>query len=202
MTSRSGLGASMWAAGLLLAFAAVGLWRLRVGGVPGDQQLLLAARRASCPGLDEVMTVASAATDPWPLAVVASVMAAAALLRDRARAWWFLAVVGTAWLLNPVLKRVFALERPGAPVLRPEELGDAFPAGHAANTTVLLAAAVVLLWGTPWRRRALVAATLALLLVWFAQLGLGRHYPSDLLAGSLWALAWVLLALRWFPGRT
>jgi membrane-associated phospholipid phosphatase len=30
-----------------------------------------------------------------------------------------------------------------------------------------------------------------LLLVGWSQLALGRHYPSDILAGWAWALAWV-----------
>ena len=69
-----------------------------------------------------------------------------------------------------------------------------FPSGHAANTAALGVALVVISWDTRWRIPMLVACTLFVALVGASQLVLGVHYPSDILAGWLWAAGFVLLA--------
>ena len=204
MTHRSGspARASAWATALLVVCAGLGGGLILAGDVAGDQQMLRAVHRVVGSRLDGPMVVVSTVTDLWSLALIAGVVVAALLLhRDWATAGWLLLAVGTVWVVNPLLKQVFARARPDLWSARTDDSGYAFPAGHAANSTALLAAAVLLLWHTGWRRPALVAAVPLLLLTCFAQLALGRHYPSDLLAGCLWALAWVLLALRWLPNR-
>lgn len=201
MTPTSG-SRSPWGAALLVVCAGLGGGLILAGDVAGDQQMLRAVHRVVGSRLDGPMAVVSGVTDLWSLALIAGVVVAALLLlRDWATAGWFLLAVGTVWVVNPLLKQVFARGRPDLWSGGTDDPGYAFPAGHAANTTALLAAALLLLWHTAWRRPALVVAVPVLLLTCFAQLALGRHYPSDLLAGCLWALAWVLLARRWLPNR-
>ena len=102
------------------------------------------------------------------------------------------------WTLNPVLKAAIGRERPD---LWP--LGDvsahSLPAGHAANTAALAAGVVVVLLprveGTGRTLGAGRGGCGAPVLAGAAQLALGRHYPSDVLVGWLWATAWVALVV-------
>jgi membrane-associated phospholipid phosphatase len=65
-----------------------------------------------------------------------------------------------------------------------------FPSGHAANTAALAAAAILIAWSTRLRIAAVVAGVGFVLVVGLSQLALGVHYPSDIVAGWLWATAW------------
>ena len=65
-----------------------------------------------------------------------------------------------------------------------------FPSGHAANTAALAAAAILIAWPTRYRTSAAIAGVGLVLVVGLSQLALGVHYPSDIVAGWLWAAAW------------
>ena len=105
-------------------------------------------------------------------------------------------------LLGHLLKDLFAMPRPcqaifeqlralGGGVLR--RCGDkpnGMPSNHALNFT---AAAVFVLWTLPWRRWRLGLVALAVL-VGLSRIYLGKHYPSQVLAGALIGLALGTLA--------
>ncbi|HVE30718.1 MAG TPA: phosphatase PAP2 family protein, partial [Mycobacteriales bacterium] len=79
--------------------------------------------------------------------------------------------------------------------------GRSFPSGHALTSTV--GCAVLLLLVTPLLRRrrrvvAIAAAILIPLVVAFARVGLGVHYLSDVVAGELLGLGWVVLTASAF----
>jgi membrane-associated phospholipid phosphatase len=81
--------------------------------------------------------------------------------------------------------------------------GYSFPSGHALNTMVVGASAVVLGWsatrGRPWRRAALVSAAAALVLATgFDRVGLGVHYVTDVVGGWLLGLAVVCITTAAF----
>jgi membrane-associated phospholipid phosphatase len=130
----------------------------------------------------------SAATGSEPATVATAVVALLLLARRRAAdAAVVLAAVVAAVALGAGLKRV--VERP-----RPElaDVGDvssySYPSGHAAASTALLVAVVLVLrLRPPW----LAAAGAVVLVVALAQLALGRHHPADLVAGWLVAVACV-----------
>ncbi|WP_022662412.1 phosphatase PAP2 family protein [Paucidesulfovibrio longus] len=100
----------------------------------------------------------------------------------------------------------------GAWVRRPPDFqptktaGTSYPSGHAANT-MCLALLALRLW--PRMRPSLRGALLALpLLVGYSRVYLGKHYPTDVLAGWLFGMVIaVLVGLAWkewgekrFPG--
>jgi membrane-associated phospholipid phosphatase len=93
------------------------------------------------------------------------------------------------WAVNPLLKELVGRSRPDLWPLPPDVSEYSFPSGHAANTAALVGALVLILR----RRLGVILGVCVLLVVGWAQLALGRHYPSDVLAGCLWALAWVYL---------
>lgn len=98
-------------------------------------------------------------------------------------------------LIVPVLKDLLDLPRPlavlgaRAHVLAEQELGHAFPSGHAAFATLL---ACALAPGTP--RIARAAFVLYAVLVGLSRISLGAHFPADVLAGATigWAVVGAL----------
>jgi len=70
-----------------------------------------------------------------------------------------------------------------------EECGSSFPSGHATNT-MALAVAVILLWG----RRARWIFFLPLVTGW-SRIYLGKHFPSDVMAG--WVMGAAAATLVW-----
>lgn len=144
--------------------------------------------------LDALAPVASEEVHPDPvlqaitfgLTAAAGVLALVWLYRRRIRdALFLVAAIGGAVLLSTLVKEL--VQRP--PI---EGGGDySFPSG-SATWSMALAAAAVLLAPAQWRRLALVLGGLFVLgfgavIVWEEW-----HYSSDVLAGWLLALAWVL----------
>lgn len=162
--------------------------------LPGETTFLEAVHADEGGPAARVWQAVSDASDALPLALVAVVGLAVLLgLRRLRSAGLLLAAVAVPWTVNPVLKDLLARDRPD---LWP--LGDvsaySLPAGHAVNSAALVAGVVAVLLpraGARGRTASLALAGLVLLVVGAAQLALGRHFPSDVLVGWLWAVAWV-----------
>jgi undecaprenyl-diphosphatase len=128
-------------------------------------------------------------TELEPLAAVAVVVLVALLvLRRWTDAAYFVAAAGVVWAVNPLLKDLVGRSRPDLWPSPPDVSEYSFPSGHAANTAALVGALVLILHR---RLPAVLLGAAVLLVVGWSQLALGRHYPTDVLAGWLWALAWV-----------
>jgi undecaprenyl-diphosphatase len=97
------------------------------------------------------------------------------------------------------VKLLVARPRPADELAAYAEDGYGFPSGHAANTTtvyLMLAVLTVVVARTLWVR-ALVAATAVLVsgAVGLSRVVLGVHSPTDVLAGWVLAISWVVLVL-------
>ena len=161
--------------------------------LPGEDWLLQRLVVAEGGPGQDVWGAVARLTDLVPLAVVTSGAALALLLRRR---WWdaadLLLVSAAVWVVNPVLKSAVGRPRPDVVDLPSGLSGWSFPAGHAANTMVLVLALLLVSHVSGRRLRwAAVVGTAFVLLTAYAQVALGRHYPSDLLAGWLLSLALV-----------
>lgn len=66
-----------------------------------------------------------------------------------------------------------------------------FPSGHAGNSMIAFVALALLVAPPRWRRPAIVAAIAASLAIGVTRPLLGVHWPSDVVAGWLFGLAWV-----------
>lgn len=113
----------------------------------------------------------------------------------RNAAFVFLASVG-GWLLNDMLKEVFARPRPEVvPHLR-EVMSLSFPSGHALTSAAVFLTLGALLMRVAQSRLAkfycMFIAMLATLLVGATRVYLGVHYPTDVLAGWLIGASWAL----------
>jgi undecaprenyl-diphosphatase len=108
--------------------------------------------------------------------------------------WLVVSAVGSA-LLTAAGK---ALVHAARPELWPREHlgGGSFPSSHASGSAALMTVVVVLAWPTRWRGPAIAIAGTWVLLVAFTRVKLGVHRPTEVLVSALFAVSWVLWALR------
>ena len=115
---------------------------------------------------------------------------------------WLAAVVGLGTGLNPLLKLLFDRERPTVPDPVETFRGLSFPSGHAASAALICAALFAVFWAGSGRfaRPTLVFVVLVVpVLSGWTRITLGGHYPSDVVGGTLWAVAWVAAAQPLLP---
>lgn len=159
-------------------------------------RFVLHARGCETDGrVDRVVDLATHA-----LTAIFVVAAAAYARRHGARAAWPWVVVSLLGLLtSKTLKHVFTRERPAA--LPDLALGFSFPSAHVMNSLVALIAVTVLTRytrGRAWWRVAVVVLTVT---VTAGRVLLGRHWASDVLGGSLAAIALVGLVVPMIQRR-
>lgn len=181
------------AAGMLLVGFALVCGALVVAGeLPGDHRVLVEIHRAVGQRAQEHLVTVADLTDVTPLAAVAVGLVASLLAMRR----WSAAVrvtvgVSVVWAVNPLLKELFARDRPRLWPSPGPVSEYSFPSGHAAGTAALFGTLVMVAWHTRLRTPAVVLGVLVVALVGISQLALGVHYPSDVLAGWLWAAGWI-----------
>ena len=103
------------------------------------------------------------------------------------------AVLGSI-TLNLATKAIFARERPSLWESIAPEHSYSFPSGHAMGAATLAAVLVLLTWRGRWRWPALLLSSAFAGWVGASRVYLGVHYPSDILAGMLAAVAWCTFA--------
>ena len=98
------------------------------------------------------------------------------------------------------LKLLFARERPAFWHSAITETSYSFPSGHAMASSALALSVIAVLWNTRWRWLALVGGGLFMGLIGFSRLYLGVHYPTDVIAGWMASLAWVVIVTKIIRG--
>lgn len=110
--------------------------------------------------------------------------------------WITLAGVGLSVKFG---KTIISRNRPVADVAYYMVEHFSFPSGHATTAIALFGMIAYLLHRrlrVPWQRRLLVTlALLLILLICFSRIYLGVHYLSDVLAGLLLGLLWLLVGI-------
>lgn len=182
---------------LLLLVVAIG-WGVGRGLTAGFDTAGLMAMRDGPVGVWRAVTVFGDSG----VRIAVALLAAGGLLiaRRRAEAVWLAATVAGGIALNSGLKLLFARARPALlPHLDP--VGSfSFPSGHAANTMVL-ALCLALLAPARWRRAAVGLAIVAAVAIGLSRLALAVHWPSDVAAGWIEGVGWVLLSCGLFGRR-
>jgi undecaprenyl-diphosphatase len=186
------LGVTLPAVALLLLTVGV-LW----GPVPGEAAVAQSLRAGPASWQSSVAGTVSDLTDTLPLLALAGLFAAGLLAvhRPSAAVVLLLSVLAVA-AVNPVLKVIVRRDRPASAPTGDDVSAYAYPSGHAAVSAALVLG-VLVACGLPRhgvaRVGALILAGAAVMAVGLAQLALGRHHVSDLVAG--WLLAGVVAAI-------
>ncbi|ABR90578.1 phosphatidylglycerophosphatase B-related protein [Janthinobacterium sp. Marseille] len=108
----------------------------------------------------------------------------------RTALFWLLAIAGAATLGN-VMKGLIQRARPEL-WLDTAATSFGFPSGHATHSMAIVIALLVLLRLSSWHTTALLIGLVFAALVGLSRMYLGYHYPSDILAGWMLALFWVM----------
>ncbi len=150
------------------------------------------------PGVVTVLDWVSTVLDPWVLRLGAAAGVAILIVRGRRLlALWIAVTIVGAGVLGFLLKDLVRRARPDLTDAVAVAPGYSFPSGHALNS--LVAAGVVMLLVAPvvsrsWRFVFWGAGFGLVVLVGFARVGLGVHYLSDVVAGWLVGLGWLVVA--------
>ena len=157
-----------------------------------DDPVLLRAHALAGPGLDGFFIVVSKLGYQGVIALdIAIVILLLGIRHWRGATFAAVAFCGSA-LLNLGTKQFFRRDRPTLwESISPEDTFS-FPSGHAMGSMTLAATAILLTWPTRWRWPMLALATAFVLLVGYSRVYLGVHFPSDILAGWMAAMAWVV----------
>ncbi len=179
-----------------VAFAIVAAWVEIDGSFPGDTRVLEEVYGLFDTALDDPMVAVGAATRNIPLLIGAAAVTGTLLRAHRKHdASTFLLIVGVAFVVNPILKRLFERARPTVRV-SPEDLSTfSFPSGHAAATAAIVGGLVAIATTSSGRWRVAIVGGAAVVLVGFSRVAIAVHYPSDIIAGWLWVSGWTLLVI-------
>jgi len=111
----------------------------------------------------------------------------------------FALVVAVSWLSSNVLKSLVHRHRPDYHALAhpflPHPTDFSYPSGHTVFATSLALAFIFLSRGKGFQPVVVVLAIVGSLTVAWSRVYLGVHYPSDVIAGLLWATGACILVL-------
>jgi undecaprenyl-diphosphatase len=191
---RHGLLLLLVFVGILLPLAGFGALahELREGeGFFFDVPLLEFAHGVAHAGFDRFFVIVAALGYQFGVVPVDAVLIAVLGWKRRLREGLFsgLAIIGSA-LLNLGAKPLFARDRPSLWESIAPEGNFSFPSGHAMGSMTLACVLVLLCWRTRLRWPVALAAAVFVVLVGLSRIYLGVHYPSDILAGWMAAIAW------------
>ncbi len=113
---------------------------------------------------------------------------------ERARALWLFAMIASGRLVVEGIKLLVQRPRPSLADRLEDVSSWSFPSSHSAGTMMTVAALALLAGG---RGRTWLAAILVAGAVGWSRVALGVHWPSDVLAGWGFGLAWVGAAWRY-----
>lgn len=199
-------------AAAIFSFVALAALVGRGAPLPIDHDMLVAVRSAADPeviaGPDwfaRLMFDVTALGGSPVLTLLVALLAGYLAVRRRwaSMALLILVVVGQSLAVD-LMKQAFDRPRPDIVPRLAEVSSRSFPSGHAASAAsvyLLLAAMLAPSLETRAARRYVVAsATLLALLVGMSRVALGVHYPSDVLAGwsfgVAWTAGWIIAARR------
>ncbi|MCC3152324.1 phosphatase PAP2 family protein [Hymenobacter sp. BT770] len=181
---------------LIFVDLAENVWRNE--GFVRDRALLAwlqAHRQTSLDAVAVVLSRLGGTVAMW--AFCAGLMGGLLLAHRRWQAGLVAASMAGTWLLHLGVKAMFERTRPEEWVQLVEEppipaTVYSFPSGHAIAAAALAAALTLMLWPTRWRWLALVVGILWAGGMGVARMYLGAHFASDVAAGWVGSIGWVM----------
>ncbi len=185
-----------------MLLAAVGLTVVAAGDgiVPGDIALALAVQRPGSEEIDSFARAVSLIGDGFPAMVVLAL--AGIVWLTTLRRWDLALFLLVALMLRAIgagLKIVVNSPRPSIETVTIAAQADGlgFPSGHALGASLFYGAIVVISQQTVEKRfvaRGIqVTAGLTMVLIALSRVRLGVHWPTDVIGGLLYGLAFVCL---------
>lgn len=160
----------------------------------------LAAHRSG--PLDTATKYATYLAEAVPVAVLgtlAVIIAAASTRRWRPPLTILLAIAGEK-IVYLVVGTIVMRPRPPVPRLGAADPNASFPSGHTGSAVTLYGsiALVLIAAGAPalWRRAAVLLALLVPVIVAFCRMDRGFHHLTDVVAGAVIGLVWLLVVAR------
>jgi undecaprenyl-diphosphatase len=172
---------------------AVEVWE-NEGGFPWDVPILMAIHTTAQAQLD---VFAATLTKFGSVSIVFPIVTAIGLVFLFSRKWrsltYLLTVMLGSTIINRTAKEIMHRVRPHLwESFYPPHLDYAFPSGHAMTSMALVAALVILTWGSLWCWPVLIIGSLFVVGIGWTRLYLGVHFPSDILAGWMVSVAWAI----------
>jgi len=164
-----------------------------------DRRVTAAVRALQTPSRDAV-ALAVTQLGSWRFLMPATLAVAATLAwkKHPVSALLFAGCVVGGWLLEVLLKISYHRTRPDLWPALVSEKSPSFPSGHATMTTLFFGACVALVYHLSGNHRLRAAATVAgaavVLAVGFTRIYLGAHWLTDVVAGYLVGLFWVVVS--------
>ncbi|WP_185200965.1 phosphatase PAP2 family protein [Glaciihabitans sp. INWT7] len=176
--------------------AVLGLGVTRFGLLSGfDRGASQALNTLHSGGLGVITSGLYAVLSPIPAVIITAAISIVivAITRRFRVALSFAVVVAVTWLPSAVLKLLIHRPRPDATALSHpfahQPVDASFPSGHLVFVVAVVVAAVFLARPGAWRAFALTAGTIFTLIVAFALMVDGVHYPTDVFASMLWSVS-------------
>lgn len=158
-----------------------------------DQAILVAVHSTAQPMLDRIALTITPLGVFYGVFPIATVISIGLLYKRRWRSLSYLLItlIGSA-LINRTAKAWLHRDRPSLWETFKPHTDFSFPSGHAMSSMSLVAALVILTWGSRWCGWvSTIGAGFVVTIAW-TRLYLGVHFPSDILAGWMISLAWAI----------
>ena len=158
-----------------------------------DIPVLQAIHETAQPKLDAIALTLTPLGITWGVLPVLLVVGCILLYQRHWRSLLYLIMtpLGSA-LLNRLAKLYFHRERPQLWDVLTPDTSYAFPSGHAMSSMTLVVVLIILVWQTQWVWLTLIGGGCFTLAIGWTRIYLGMHYPSDIVAGWMLAIAWSL----------
>jgi membrane-associated phospholipid phosphatase len=163
-----------------------------------DRRVTAAVRSLQTPSRD-ALALAVTELGNWRFLVPATLSIAGTLAwkKRRVSALLFAGCVVGGWLLEILLKISYHRSRPDLWPALVTEKTPSFPSGHATMSSLFFGASVALVFhlskSRPLRAGAIAAGSALVLAIGFTRIYLGAHWLTDVVAGYLVGLFWVVV---------
>jgi membrane-associated phospholipid phosphatase len=177
----------------IFAVLALKIWGLQ-GGLAWDVALLTVIHQSANNNLDHV---AVWLTQLGSVRLVGPFVLTLLPFFIHQKRWRSLAYLAITLLggcaLNVAAKTLWRRARPNLWIENyPIPTDFSFPSGHAMTSSLLVATLVILTWKTRWSPLVIILGTVYVITIGWTRVYLGVHYPSDIVAGWMLALAWAI----------